>query len=156
MIFEWPRFTNTQNKTTGELARFSSVMKKMFPIFTPSKDADNLTEIPTPHKTLQQRFLTISESEPFGPVDAATVYDLEPALETLEKLTELKAEETKEVKLKKVVVGVQKQGDDCEFRFTLATSGQVGYRYGASRRDTKKNRAVGFDTAGNMIYTVGL
>lgn len=128
----------------------------MFPVFNAAKDGDNLTEIPTPHKTLNQRFLTISESEPFGPVDAARVFDLEPALETLEKLTELTNEEIKETKKNKVIVGVQKQGDDSQFRFTLATSGQVGYRYGASRRDTKKNRAVGFDTAGKMIYTVGL
>lgn len=128
----------------------------MFPVFNSAKDGDNLTEIPTPHKTLNQRFLTISESEPFGPVDAARVFDLEPALETLEKLTELTNEEIKETKKNKVIVGVQKQGDDSQFRFTLATSGQVGYRYGASRRDTKKNRAVGFDTAGKMIYTVGL
>lgn len=98
----------------------------MFPVFNSAKDGDNLTEIPTPHKTLNQRFLTISESEPFGPVDAARVFDLEPALETLEKLTELTNEEIKETKKNKVIVGVQKQGDDSQFRFTLATSGQVG------------------------------
>lgn len=129
-------------------------MKKMFPIFSPAKDADNLTEIPMPFKTMQQRFLTISESEPFGAVDAATVYGLEPALETLDKLTDHREEKRKEVKLKKVVIGLQKEGDDTQFRFTHATAGLVGYRYGASRRDTKKDRSVGFDNSGKMVYTV--
>lgn len=136
---------------------YSSVMKKMFPIFDVSRNADNLTEIPTPHKTTAQRFLTISESEPFGPLDAARVFDLEPALETLHKLTELTEQEVEAqgVHKNKVVVGMQKDGDDCQFRFTKSTSGVVGYRYGASRRDRKKNRAVGFDTTGKMIYTMG-
>lgn len=138
-----------------ELKIYSSVMKKMFPIFDTSKNADNLTEIPAPKKTAHQRFLTISESEPFGPIDAARVFDLEPASETLHNLTDIKEVETEEVKKQRVVIGFEKEGDDCQFRFTKATSGVVGYRYGASRRDRKKDRAVGFDTAGKMIYTVG-
>ena len=113
-----------------------------------------MTEIPTPHKTLNQRFLTISESEPFGPVDAAKIFGLEPAQQTLDNLSEFKEESNHRVQLNKVTVGTQKDGDKVQFRFTNATSGKVGYRYGASRRDRKKDRAVGFDKLGRMVYTV--
>lgn len=147
-------YTNIQGKLGKELSKFSGVMTKMFPLYEPPKEADNLTEIPTPHKTLHQRFLTISESEPFGPVDAAKIFGLEPAQQTLDNLTEVSEESNNTVKLNKVVVGVQKKGDDTQFRFTKATSGQVGFRYGALRRDRKKDRAVGFDKLGRMVYTV--
>ena len=30
--------------------------------------------------------------------------------------------------------------------------GNFGYRYGASRRDRKKDRAIGFDASGKMVY----
>lgn len=130
-------------------------MGKMFPLFYPPKHRDNLTEIPTPAKTLHQRFVTISESEPFGPVDAASIFGLEPAQETLNSLSEFKdVSDSPKVKQSEVVVGVQKDGDDTQFRFTKATSGDVGFRYGASRRDKKRDRTVGFDKLGRMVYTV--
>lgn len=130
-------------------------MHKMFPLFYPPKHKDNLTEIPTPAKTLHQRFVTISESEPFGPVDAAKIFGLEPAQETLSALSEFEnVSDSPKVRHNEVVVGVQKDGDDTQFRFTKATSGNVGFRYGASRRDKKRDRAVGFDKLGRMVYTV--
>lgn len=129
-------------------------MYKMFPLYNPPVGADNLTEIPTPSKTLHQRFLTISESEPFGPVDAAKIFQLEPASETLNNLTEVKDHHghSGDVNLKKVVVGTQKEGDRSVFKFTKAKTGSVGFRYGASKRDRKKDRAVGFDRVGDMVY----
>lgn len=145
----------SENKINEDLDKFSKVMNRMFPLFYPPRDKDNLTEIPTPAKTLHQRFLTISESEPFGPVDAGKIFGLEPAQETLNSLSEFKeVSDMPKVKQNEVVVGVQKQGDDTEFRFTKATAGEVGYRYGASRRDKKRDRAVGFDKLGRMVYTV--
>lgn len=115
-------------------------------------EAENLTEIPTPSRTLHQRFLTISESEPFGPVDAAQIFGLEPASDVLKNLTEIKDEHhTAEVETQKVVVGAQKEGDRTVFKFAQAKSGDVGYRYGASRRDRKKNRSIGFDRVGHMV-----
>lgn len=130
-------------------------MHKMFPLYQPPIEADNLTEIPEPSKTLHQRFLTISESEPFGPVDAAAIFDLEPAQQTLNKLSEFVQDSDKpQVRMNEVLVGVQKQGDKAQFRFTKATSGDVGYRYGASRRDQKRDRAIGFDKLGRMVYTL--
>lgn len=126
----------------------------MFPLYQPPAEADNLTEIPTPHKTLHQRFLTISESEPFGPVDAAKIFGLEPAQRTLNKLTELNEVADNQIVRNEVLVGTQKEGDRATFRFTKATLGSVGFRYGASRRDRKKDRAVGFDRSGRMIYTL--
>lgn len=126
----------------------------MFPLFYKPKHKDNLTEIPTPAKTLHQRFVTISESEPFGPVDAAKIFGLEPAQQTLDSLSEITEENDSRVRDNEVVVGLQKDGDDTQFRFTKATAGNVGYRYGASRRDKKRDRAVGFDRLGRMVYTV--
>ncbi|CAK7910071.1 37S ribosomal protein S35, mitochondrial [[Candida] anglica] len=142
-----------QGKITPELERFGSVMYKMFPLYEPPVNAENLTEIPTPSKTLHQRFLTISESEPFGPVDAAKLFDLEPAQQTLDNLTEIKVdgEGSKKV-VNKVLVAPQNDGDRHLFKFTHSTSGEVGNRYGASRRDTKKDRRIGFDASGKMVY----
>lgn len=143
-----------KGKINENLEKFSGVMKKMFPLFSPTKTAENLTEIPTPSKTLHQRFLTISESEPFGPVDASKIFDLEPAQKVLDNLTEVQDVSETQVATNKVVVGQKKAGDKVQFRFTMATSGNVGYRYGASRRDRKKDRAVAFDKLGRMVYTV--
>lgn len=134
------------------MQKFAEVMYKMFPLYQPPRDSDNLTEIPTPHKTLHQRFLTIAESEPFGPVDAAKVLDLPVASVTLSKLSEFDENSESQVKLNKVVVGTQNQGDRVAFKFTSSTSGQVGHRYGASRRDRRKDRAVAFDAEGKMVY----
>lgn len=126
-------------------------MYNMFPLFRAPDTADNLTEIPTPHKTLHQRFITIAESEPFGPVDAAKLLDLPVASDTLAELSEFK-EETTTVRQHKVVVGTQRQGDRVTFKFTSARSGDVGFRYGASRRDRRKDRSIAFDTVGKMIF----
>lgn len=136
---------------TPEISKFALVMYKMFPLFKVSDNSDNLTEIPTPHKTLHQRFMTISESEPFGPIEAARVLDLPVASDTLAELSEFK-QETDQVHQNKVVIGIQRQGDRSVFKFTLARSGQVGHRYGASRRDRKKDRSVAFDRQGKLIY----
>ena len=93
----------------------------MFPVFKGGYGADNLTEIPTPYKTLHDRFLTIEESEPFGPVDAAKILQLEPAETTLKKLTEFNVEETDEQQTedKKVDVlyGKKREGDRSTFKF---------------------------------------
>lgn len=145
--------TNKQGTLTKELERFSGVMNRMFPLFDPASDAVNLTEIPTPQKTLQQRFLTISESEPFGPVEASKIFDLEPAQKTLDSLSEVKHKGDDEVEMSTVLVGEQRAGDKTQFRFTMAKAGEVGFRYGASRRDRKKDRAVGFNRGGKMVYT---
>ena len=138
---------------TPELERFSSVIKKMLPIYDGTQGGDNLTEIPTQHKTMHQRFLTIAESEPFGPVDASKIYGLMPAKETLESLTEPKEDSEQTTRKEKVVVGQQKQGDRAQFHFKSASSGQVGFRYGAPPRDRKKDRGVGFERSGRMVYT---
>lgn len=127
-------------------------MYRMFPLYEPPIESENLTEIPAPPKTLQQRFLTIAESEPFGPVDAAKIFEIEPAQQTLNNLTEFKSEEdSTSVRLNKVIIGAEKTGDKNLFKFTTAKSGEVGYRYGASRRDRKKDRAIGFDRVGRMV-----
>lgn len=144
--------TNIQGKINDDLDSFASVMYKMFPLYNPPVGAENLTEIPTPHKTLHQRFLTISESEPFGPADAADLFGLEPAQKTLNDLAEFKEDDGLNRALNEVVVGSEKEGDNTLFKFTKAKSGDVGFRYGASRRDKKRDRAVGFDSAGRMVY----
>lgn len=126
----------------------------MFPLFRVAQNGDNLTEIPPPKKTLQQRFLTLSEYEPFGPLDAAKVLNLEPAQDVLKKLSEPNHGDEKVGKTQKVMYGVEKEGDTTVFRFIPKTAGEVGFRYGAARRDRKKNRKIGFDRAGQMVYLV--
>lgn len=126
-------------------------MYKMFPLFQERITSDDLSEIPTPHKTLHQRFLTIAESEPFGPIDAAKVLDLPVAKDTLYELSQIN-EDVEEVKVNDVIVGKEKEGDRVNFKFTSARAGDVGFRYGASRRDTKKNRVIGFDASGKLCY----
>lgn len=113
---------------------------------------DNLTEIPSPPKTLQQRLLTIAESEPFGPVEAAKILDLPVAADTLTKLSEEHVGEQKSARLNTVIVGSAKSGDRVDFKFTQRASGDVGFRYGASRRDRRKDRSVGFDAEGKIVY----
>lgn len=132
--------------------KFSQVMYRMFPLYNAPVESENLTEIPAPQKTLHQRFLTISESEPFGPVDAAKVFELEPASETLNKLTEVSdTSGGHHVNKHKVVVGPEREGDRSLFKFSHAKSGSVGFRYGASRRDRKRNRDIGFDRIGSRV-----
>ncbi|CAN3500929.1 small ribosomal subunit protein mS45 [Diutina catenulata] len=144
-----------KGKISADMDKFDDVMYRMFPLYHPPTNADNLTEIPTPHKTLAQRFLTIAESEPFGPVDAAKLLDLPVAQDTLHKLTDLDPEEQAAARPhteKTVVVGKEKEGDRTQFKFTKGSIGNVGFRYGASRRDKKKDRAIGFDAEGKMVY----
>lgn len=141
-----------------DLKSFSTIMKRMFPVFKGGYTADNLTEIPTPHKTLTDRFLTIEENEPFGPVDAAKILHLEPASKTLKKLTEFNLEEAQkqqqaiEDKKIDIVYGKKRKDENKLFRFTMKNVGEFGHRYGASRRDRKLDRAIGFDASGKMIY----
>ncbi|KAG5417679.1 hypothetical protein I9W82_005315 [Candida metapsilosis] len=141
-----------------DLKSFATIMKRMFPLFKGGYTADNLTEIPTPHKTLTDRFLTIEENEPFGPVDAAKILHLEPASKTLKKLTEFNLEEAQkqqqviEDEKIDIVYGKKRKDENKLFRFTMKNVGEFGHRYGASRRDRKLDRAIGFDAAGKMIY----
>lgn len=138
------------------MTKFADIMYKMFPLYQPPVDAENLTEIPMPVKTLHQRFLTISESEPFGPIDAAKVFGIEPAGITLKKLTQVDdtKEEIDQSHTQEVIVGIQKQGDRGLFKFVNAQAGEVGYRYGTSLRDTKRDRAIGYDRAGKAVNLV--
>ena len=128
----------------------------MFPIFNPRNNAENLTEIPIPKETLQSRFLTIAESEPFGPVDAAKEFNLEPAAVTLEKLSEggehsLHHEAT-QTKNDGSFIAPMHEGDKYAFKFTPVKVGKVGYRYGKVNRDNRKDRKVAYDAAGNKYY----
>lgn len=136
------------------MKKFANVMYKMFPLYSASKSPENLTEIPTPHKTLHQRFLTISESEPFGPVDAANIFGLEPASQTLENITQHTTSKETQKHVNNVIIGEQKQDDTAVFKFIQSKSGDVGFRYGASRRDRKKDRGVGYDKEGRLVYTI--
>ncbi|CAK9435807.1 mitochondrial 37S ribosomal protein mS45 [Lodderomyces beijingensis] len=147
-----------KDKFKNDLQSYAKVMKRIFPLFQGGSTADNLTEIPTPHKTLTDRFLTIEENEPFGPVDAAKILHLEPASQTLKNLTEFNLEDAQkqqqviESKKVDVVYGKRRENENKLFRFTKKNVGDFGHRYGASRRDRKVDRAIGFDASGKMIY----
>ena len=150
----------SHNRISPSLDTFAKTMYGMFPIFEPELtfQRENLSEIPVPEKTLSSRFITIAESEPFGPVDAAEVLELEPAVKTLEKLATVGEHSQghhangSEKHKKKVVYGAVKEGDRSIFKFTDARVGQVGFRYGSGNRDSKKDRKIGFDSLGKMIY----
>ncbi|SCU79114.1 LAMI_0A07382g1_1 [Lachancea mirantina] len=145
------------NHITPALRKMSSVMFNMFPLFEPKfeKSRENLSEIPVPSKALNSRFLTIAESEPFGPLDAAKVLELEPAAETLQKLStegEHSAGHTETTRKQRVVYGELLKGERSVFKFTHKPVGKVGYRYGAGNRDNKKDRKIGFNELGQMVY----
>lgn len=144
-----------ENKITPELKKFSETMYKMFPLYD-SNSPENMTEIPEPPKTLRSRFLAIAETEPFGPIDAAKVYGLEPASVTLEKLSKGHDENTvNTLNQKKKTVGFiapVRENDKVMFRFKNAKVGEVGVRYGKSNRDNKKDRKIGFNEIGREVY----
>lgn len=126
----------------------------MFPLYNPRINPENLTEIPVPAKTLKSRFLTIAESEPFGPVDAANVLGLEPAAVTLEKLSQgHKVADKQQLESRKVgFFAPVMSHEKVKFRFTSAKVGEVGIRYGKSNRDNKKNRKIGYNEIGQRVY----
>jgi hypothetical protein len=141
-------------KITPELTKMSETMYRMFPLFEKEVHSENLSEIPVPVKTLQSKFVTIAESEPFGPIDAAKVFGLEPAAETLEKLGSgdhhLTDKESKKQE-KEVFTAKSKNSDRFVFHFTKAKVGEVGFRYGTTLRDNKKDRKFTFDNSGKMV-----
>lgn len=146
-----------QNRITSDLDRLSSTLYKMFPVFQQESNAarENLSEIPVPQRALSSRFLTLAESEPFGPVDAAKVLGLEPAAQTLEKLGsvgEHAANHQEKVGQNKVLYGEVREGDRSVLKFTRSRVGKVGHRYGAGIRDNKKDRKIGFNEVGQMVY----
>ncbi|SCU97185.1 LANO_0E15390g1_1 [Lachancea nothofagi CBS 11611] len=148
------------NRIAHGLKSMSSTLYKMFPLFVPRADIsrENLSEIPIPAKALQSRFVTIAESEPFGPVDAAKVLELEPAADTLEKLATLgehsahHAQTSASTNKKKVIYGELNKGERSLFKFESSRVGKVGFRYGSGNRDSKKDRKIGFNELGKMVY----
>lgn len=120
------------------------------------RPTDELSEIPMPNETRTQRFISIAESEPFGPVDAANVLGIEPATKLLENITSVDHVHHNATKSKTVrtdaFIAPQLQGEKAIFRFTAAKVGQVGYRYGAARDDQKHNRKVNYNSVGQKTY----
>jgi hypothetical protein len=146
------------------MQKFEKTMKRFFPFIqenpqtgAPSQPVDDLAEIPVPKETIQQRFLTIAESEPFGPVDAANVLDIEPASQTLENLQAHDSEagaanELKDNQRHTSFYAPVVEGERRKFQFTDATVGEVGFRYGASRDDRRHGRKVRFSRVGTRHY----
>lgn len=149
---------------TPEIRKFDRTMKAMFPFAkenpetgAPERAVDDLAEIPVPKETIQQRFMTIAESEPFGPVDAASVLGIEPAAQTLEKLQTHDAEaeaanERKEQQRHTSFYAPVLEGERRKFQFTDAKVGEVGFRYGASRDDRRHGRKVRYTAVGTQQY----
>ena len=149
---------NRRNRVSSDLKTMDETLYRMFPVFDSdaSFKRENLSEIPVPQKTLASRFLTIAESEPFGPVDAAHVLELEPAVETLRNLSTVgehsSGHQQSTNKNTKVVYGELVEGERSQYKFTNAKVGKVGYRYGSGNRDNKKDRRIGFNKLGQMVY----
>ncbi|AET41500.1 mitochondrial 37S ribosomal protein mS45 Ecym_8215 [Eremothecium cymbalariae DBVPG len=145
-----------QNRISPEQKKMAETMYKMFPIFE-ARNQENLSEIPVPAKALSSRILTLAESEPFGPIDAANVLELEPAAETLNKLAQEGEHSTghtseQNIRKQKVIYGEVLKGERFKYKFTNKSVGKVGFRYGSSNRDNKKDRGIGFDERGRMVY----
>ena len=149
---------NRRNRVSSDLKTMDETLYRMFPVFDSdaSFKRENLSEIPVPQKTLASRFLTIAESEPFGPVDAAHVLELEPAVETLRNLSTVgehsSGHQQSTNKNTKVIYGELVEGERSQYKFTNAKVGKVGYRYGSGNRDNKKDRRIGFNKLGQMVY----
>lgn len=156
-----------QGKPLNDVDKMASIMEDMFPLFSPTEGPntttrrENLSEIPIPPKAQQSRFLTLAESEPFGPMDAATVLELEPAVKTLERLTTEgehassdagNMKEHNRGKGRRVVYGPVLSGERSQLKVTDVPGHISGFRYGSGNRDNKKDRRIGFDENGRMIY----
>lgn len=141
------------------MGKMSNTMRNMFPILRGNNaQKDDLTEIPVPQETRHQRFINVAESEPFGPIDAAKVLNIEPAADTLERLSTHgnqshnndKSSLTNEKDVS--FLGAQLDGEKALFKFTNAKAGNVGHRYGASRTDRRHARKVRYTATGQMVY----
>ncbi|KAG5361737.1 37S ribosomal protein S35 [Yarrowia sp. C11] len=131
--------------------------------FKKEQGEQNLSEIPVPSATRGSRFMTMAESEPFGPLESAKLLDLPPAADVVEKLQHVVADhaETAEIEFQKakakgdifdVVNKSQTKPNGVIFRFKKAQVGKVGHRYGAYKDDRKKNRQVVYDRLGNRQW----
>ncbi|CAL9729111.1 small ribosomal subunit protein mS45 [Monosporozyma unispora] len=156
------KWSKRKNKNP-DVAKMASTMEDMFPLFNPPEGAmnrrENLSEIPIPPKAQRSRFVTLAESEPFGPLDAASVLELEPAVKTLERLAtegEHSANQSKlshsSTKGRRVVYGAVLAGERSQFKVVDMPGHQSAYRYGSGNRDNKKDRRIAFNEHGRMIY----
>lgn len=120
------------------------------------KSIDDLSEIPMLEETRTQRFITIAESEPFGPIDAASVLEIESASTMLDKLTSTEDHHQQSTSVSKTIdnsfIATQLENEKSLFRFTSAKVGEIGFRYGAARDDQKHSRKVKYNSAGQMQY----
>lgn len=107
--------------------------------------------------------MTIAESEPFGPIEAAKLLDLAPAGDVLKELQNVVSDQSElaEIELQKqkdaglvfdVVNKTATKPKGVVFRFKKAEVGKVGHRYGAYKDDRKKSRKVVYDRLGNRQW----
>ncbi len=148
-----------EKRITRELEILDNTMYEMFPVFSldsVSKTSFADDQISADPKARAGRFLTIAESEPFGPLDAANELNIEPAADILAKSKDFtyiseKAAKEKENRAR-IFIAPQLKGEKSLLRFTHARVGHVGFRYGASKDDNKRNRKVKFNEIGEMVY----
>lgn len=133
--------------------------------FNKQQGQQNLSEVPVPSATRGSRFMTLAESEPFGPIEAAKLLDLAPASDVLEQLQNVVDDHSlsaamalQKAQAKGDVFDVVKKSEakpnGVVFRFKKAQVGKVGHRYGAYKDDRKKGRKVAYDRLGNRQWAV--
>lgn len=158
----------SENKITRDMKRMARVIEGMLPeiiVDRRTKEiltmASDLSEIPVLEETRSQRFITIAESEPFGPVDAARVLGIEPASKLLDNLNssedhhkhdESSPDAPQQKRGPKEFIAPQLEQERVAFRFKSVKVGDVGFRYGASRDDQKHNRKVVYNVVGQKQY----
>ncbi|KAG5358368.1 37S ribosomal protein S35 [Yarrowia sp. B02] len=162
-------------KYRGDLNKFSTQILEMLPKlrehalagkhYSKPQGQQNLSEVPVPSATRGSRFMTLAESEPFGPLESAKLLDLAPAADVLEEMqnvvsdhSEMAEIEFQKAKAKGDVFDVVKTSaskpNGVVFRFKKAEVGKVGHRYGAYKDDRKKDRKVTYDRLGNRQWAV--
>lgn len=130
-------------KVSSDVERMSKTLEQMFPLYEPSPR--RMEEIEMTNKS---QFITLAESEPFGPLDAANLLGLKPAKELLLQ----QGEHAKKKHQDRVVYGPVRAGDRSVFKIKDVPGYKSAIRYGSGQRDNKRDRRVGFDSEGRMVY----
>lgn len=154
-------------KIKPDMRQLGRTLTGMFPLITKQlavegrgSKRENLTEVPVNNATQFGRFVTIAESEPYGPADAAEDFGVEAAKDTLQALVSGGEKSFMEKvhmtglgrKEEPVRIGEVRAGEKKVWRFFDGVAGEVGLRYGRGPRDKRPGRAVGFKRDGTKVY----
>lgn len=152
------------NKNVINLLNYNSMMYNYFPHFQIStntmKDSENLTELPNPlNKSI---FVTLNESEPFGPLDSANLLQRQPAKEILDNLTKEEKVSTEDTTHRtQIIYSKLYERDRFQYKFinerVRPTDENtfihgISNNYGAKKYDNSKYKKLFVDEQGKLQY----